>query len=288
MSTDSTVRPSERRGSVRVGRGPGHGGLTMGKKRVLGSGIYLVSLLLVAVGCANHSLMPAAQSGEIKNRERALAAHSGAIQAAVKQSGKVGGLAFLDATGGHLVVLPGDSPADAWARYAGLPERETAHITVPEVVTFVYRADVPKAPETVTLSALQYQLTQRTSVAALAAELQRVEEKLSLVQRELAAATAATKQDTDKAMADMRVLADDLAVVRKFVLQTAQLGWLNHEMVLENASGVRKMAAASQDLTASSARVEDSLRQISESVAGQLKELAARLDTIQGKIQNLK
>ena len=258
------------------------------KKRVLGSGIYLISLLLVAVGCANHSLMPAAQSGEIKNRERALASHSDAIQAAVKQSGRVGGLAFLDATGGHLVVLAGDSPADAWARHAGLPERETAHISVPEVVTFVYRADVPKAPETVTLSALQHQLTQRTSVAALAVELQRVEEKLSLVQRELAVASAATKQETDKAMADVRVLADDLAVVRKFVLQTAQLGWLNHEMALENAGGVRKMAAASQELTASSARVEDSLRQISESVAGQLKELATRLDTIQGKIQNLK
>ena len=119
-------------------------------------------------------------------------------------------------------------------------------------------------------------------MAALAVELQRVEEKLSLVQRELAAASAATKQDTDKAMADVRVLADDLAVVRKFVLQTAQLGWLNHEMALENASGVRKMAAASQELTASSARLEDTLRQISESVAGQLKELATRLDTHSG------
>ena len=86
----------------------------------------------------------------------------------------------------------------------------------------------------------------------------------------------------------MRVLAEDLAVVRKFVLQTAQLGWLNHEMVVENSSSIRKMAAASQELTASSARVEEKLRQISENVAGQLKELAARLDSIQGKIQNIK
>jgi len=86
----------------------------------------------------------------------------------------------------------------------------------------------------------------------------------------------------------MRALADDLASVRKFMLQTAQLGWLNHELVVESSNGMRKMAATSQELTASSARMEETLRQLSESLGGQLKELAARLDAIQGKIQNIK
>ena len=79
-------------------------------------------------------------------------------------------------------------------------------------------------------------------------------------------------------------LSEDLAAARKFMLQTAQLGWLNHELNVENASGIRKMATASQELSASSARLEETMRQLSESLAGQLKELATRLDTIQGKV----
>ena len=102
-------------------------------------------------GCAGHSLMPAAQSEAIRNRERALASRTDAIQTAVKQSGKVGALAFLDTKDGHLVVLPGDSPADAWARHATASESETNPVSVPAVVTFVYRADIPKAPEAVTV-----------------------------------------------------------------------------------------------------------------------------------------
>ena len=256
------------------------GRIQSGRRHVLGSGVSLIGLLLVVVGCASHSLMPAAQSAAIRERERALASHADAIQAAVRQSGKAGGLAFLDAKDGRLVVLPGDSPADAWARYT-TAESETSPVSMPAVVTFVYRTDVPKAPEAVTQSDLQQQ---RTSAAALATELRRIEERLGLVQREL----AGTKQDTDKVLADMRVLAEDLTAVRKFMLQTAQLGWLNHELVVENARGIRKMAATSQELTASSARLEDTLRQLSETLAGQLKELAARLDAIQGKIQNIK
>jgi hypothetical protein len=248
---------------------------------LLGSGLPLVGLSLVVVGCASHSLMPAAQSAAIRDRERALASHADAIQAAVRQSGNVGALAFLDAKDGRLVVLPGDSPADAWTRYATSPESETGPVSVPVVVTFVHRTDVPKAPETVTQSALQQQQAQLKSAAALTSELRRIEEGLGVVQREL----AGTKQDTDKALA---ALAEDLAAVRKFMLQTAQLGWLNHELVVENASGMRKMATASQELTASSAKLEDTLRQLSESLASQLKELAARLDAIQGKIQNIK
>ena len=41
--------------------------------KVLRSGLYLIILSLGVVGCASHSLIPAAQSGAIKDRERALA-----------------------------------------------------------------------------------------------------------------------------------------------------------------------------------------------------------------------
>lgn len=255
-----------------------------GAARIVWSGVYLMSALLVVSGCATHSLMPAAQSDAIREREKALASRSDAIQAAIHQSGKVGALAFLDTKDNHLVTLPGDSPADAWSRYVTSPEGETNPASVPPVVTFVYRADIPKAPEAVTLSALQQQQIQRTSVASLAIELGRLEEKLGVLQREL----AATKQDTDKAVADMRALADDLASARKFMLQTAQLGWLNQELAQENANGIKRMTTATQELTASSAKLEETVRQLSEGLSGQLKELAGRLDTIQNKIQNIK
>ena len=257
------------------------GDTSTGVSRALVSGISLMVISVFAMGCASHSLMPAAQSEAIRDRERALASRADTIQSVIKQSGKVGALAFLDARDAHLVVLPGDSPADAWARYSASPESQTNPVSMPAAATFVYRADVPKAPETVTASALQQE---RTTAAALAADLHQLQDRLDLIQREL----AATRGDTDKAVADMRALADDLESVRKFMLQTAQLGWLNHELTLENASGVRKMAATSQELSASSARLEDSMRQLSESLAGQLKEVAARLDAIQGKIQNIK
>ena len=245
----------------------------------VGSGIALIGLTVVVVGCASHSLVPASQSAAIRSRERALASHSDSIQASVRESGKVGALAFLDAADGRLVVLPGDSAGDAWGRYAASPDSQ--NVVLPPVLTFVYRKDIPKAPETVTQTELQQQ---QTSAAALTTELKRIEERLALVQKEL----SGTKQDTDKAVADMRALADDLASVRKFMLQTAQLGWLNHELVVESSNSVRKMAATSQELSASSARLEETIRQLSETMNGQLKELAARLDSIQGKIQNIK
>lgn len=263
-------------GAGKDDRGPGDGGFTM---RALVSGVSLICCSLVVAGCAKHSLIPAAQSQAIKERERALAPHADAIQAALRQSGKVGALAFLNGQDGRLVVLPGDSPAEAWAQYAASPGSETSPASLPAVVTYVYRADIPKAPEAVTVSALQQQQVLQASVA----ELRRLEERLGLVQSEL----AATKKDTDKTAADMRALAEDLAAVRKFMLQTAQLGWLSHELTVDNAGSIRKMAAASQELSASSARLEENLRQLSETVAGQLKELSARLDSIQGKIQNI-
>jgi methyl-accepting chemotaxis protein len=86
----------------------------------------------------------------------------------------------------------------------------------------------------------------------------------------------------------LTALSDELTSVRKFMLQTAQLGWLNHELTLENASGLGKVATASQELSASSERLEETMRQLSKNLAGQLKELSNRLDTIQGKVSSLK
>jgi hypothetical protein len=248
--------------------------------------------------------MPKEQAVAIDDRDRALVSHAGAIQAAIRQSGNVGALAFLDAKDGRLVVLPGDSPADAWARYATSPESETGRVSVPAVVTFVYRADVPKAPETVSQGVLQQQQALRMSLAALETELRdahrRTEQRLDSVQRELtesiAATKQATKQEMDRSLAVARAdvqkalssLAEELDSARKFMLQTAQLSWLNHELIVENASGIRRIAAASQELTANSARLADTMRQLSESLASQLKDLANRLDAIQGVVSNIK
>jgi hypothetical protein len=260
------------------------GRIRRGAPHAVGSSLPLMSLALVVVGCASHSLMPETQVGAIKDRDRALASHTAAIHAAIGQSGNVGALAFLDAKDGRLIVLPGDSSADAWSRYIASPESDTGRVSVPPVLTFVHRADVPKAPETVTRSVLQQQ-------AQLRGAYRHFEEQLGIVQRELAESIAATKREAG-ARADMQTaltsLSEDLAAVRKFMLQTAQLGWLNHELNVENATGMRKVATASQEVSASSARLEETMRQLSESLAGQLKELANRLDTIQGKVSSLK
>ena len=263
------------------------GRIRRGAPHLLRSGLPLVGLALVVVGCATPSLMPPAQAVAVRDRDRALAPHAIAIHTAIDQSGNVGALAFLDAKDGRLVVLPGDSPSDAWSRHTRSPESGTGPVSVPPVLTFVHRADVPKAPETVTRSALQ----QQQAVAALEPQVRRLEEQLGIVQRDLAESTATAKRETDARTAmqtALSSLSEDLAAVRKFVLQTAQLGWLNHELVVENASSVRKAATASQELTASSERLEETLRQLSKSLAGQLKELANRLDTIQGKVSSLK
>jgi len=264
------------------------GRIRCGAPHVVGLGLPLMSLVLVVVGCASPSLMPETQAVAIKDRDRALASHADAIHAAIRQSGNAGALAFLDAKDGRLVVLPGDSSADAWSRYTTSPESGTGRVSVPPVLTFVHRADVPKAPETVTRSVLQQRQVLETE---LRDAHRRIEERLGIVQRELAESTAATKREAD-ARADMQTalssLSEELATVRKFMLQTAQLGWLNHELNVENATGIRKVATASQELSASSARLEETMRQLSGSLAGQLKELANRLDTIQGKVSSLK
>ncbi len=256
-------------------------------------------LALSLLGCASHSLMPAGQAAAVRQRERALAPHTDAIHTAIGQSGRAGALAFLDAADGRLVVLPGDNPGDAWGRHTSAPEGDRVRVSAPSVLTFLHRGDIPKAPEAVTLTDLQQQQELRRMVATLDAEVRgahaQIEERLGLVQRELAAAVAASKQEADVSMAAARAdlqkavaaLADDLAAVRKSLLQTAQLGWLTHETTVENASGLRKVATASQELTASSARLEETVRQLSTTLSGQLKELARRLDNIQGKVSSL-
>ena len=180
------------------------------------------------------------------------------------------------------------------------PRAAAGRSSVPAVLTFVYRADVPKAPETMTHNLLEEQQAFRRSLKALETELRdadrRTEQRLAIVQRELAESIAATKQETDRSLAVVRAdvqkalssLAEELDSARKFMLQTAQLGWLNHELNVENASGIRRVATASQELAASSAKLADTMRQMSESLATQLKELANRLDAIQGPVSTVK
>lgn len=253
------------------------GRMRRGVPHVRGSGLPLMSLAVVVVGCASPSLLPDVQAVAIQDRDRALALHADAIHAAISQSGKMGALVFLDATDSHLVVLPGESPADAWARYR--------RVSMPPVLTFVHRADVPKAPETIPRSVLQQQ-------AQLRDAWRRIEERLSIVQSELAESKREADASLTGARADMYAalssLAEDLAAVRKFMLQTAQLGSLDHELNVETETGLRKGATASQELSASSARLEEIMRELPERLAGQLKELANRLDTIQGKVSRLK
>jgi len=57
-------------------------------------------------------------------------------------------------------------------------------------------------------------------------------------------------------------------------------------LVVENANGMRKMAATSQELTASSAKLEDTLRQLSESITASSGS-GRPLDAFRAKIQNI-
>ena len=263
-------------------------------------GIALLSLVLVAAGCAGPSLMTGSQAASIRERDRALARHADAIHSAIQQSGAMGALAFLDAKDGRLVVLPGDSPADAWARYSESPDGQAGRVSLPPVLRFVHRADVPEPPETVTRSALLQYQELRASVAALERDARdahrRIEERLAAIQKEVSEAVAASGRETDAALAAARAevqkslssFSDDLAAVRQFLLQTAQLGWLNHEMNMENAGGIRRVTTASQELSASAAKLQETMRQLSETLAQQLKELTGRLEAIQAKIGTLK
>jgi hypothetical protein len=261
----------------------GSEGLTMGQR------LLVLGLAAVVTGCASPSLVPKEQAVAIENRDRALAPHAAAIQATIRQSGNLGALAFLDTRDGHLVVLPGEGPADAWARYLASPSGSpTGRVSVPPVVSFVYRADVPKAPESVTYSFLQQQETLRTTLATLAAldtEFRKLSDSVVATRQETQTSIATAREDMQKALDS---LAEDLAAARKLMLQTAQVGTLNQEMNVENANGIRKLSAASQQVSANAAKLADTMRQLSDSLASQLKELATRLDAIQSRISDVK
>ncbi len=262
--------------------------------------IALLALVLAAAGCVGPSLMTDKQAASIRERDRALARHASAIHTAIQQSGRMGALAFLDDRDGHLVVLPGDSPADAWARYSDSPEGQASRVSLPPVMRFVHRADVPEPPETITRTSLQHYAEMRASVAALERDVRdahrQIQERLEALQKELADAVAASRKGTDAALAAARAdlqkslnsFSDDLAAMRQFQLQTAQLGWLNHEMNVENAGGIRRVTSASQELSASAARLQEAVRQLSDSLSHQLKELTGRLEAIQARIGALK
>jgi hypothetical protein len=260
---------------------------------MLRSTISLMSLAVLVVGCASHSLVPKEQAAAIKSRERALAPHSRAIHDTIRQSGHVGALAFLEAGDGRLVVLPGNSPADAWARYStSTPGGPTGQVSIPEVVDFVYRPDVPKAPESVTHGFLQQQQALRTTLADFDSQLSKLSDSVVETRKETQTSIATTREDIKKAEEEMRKaldsLAKDLATARGFMLQTAQLGWLDHELIVQNADGIRKVTVVSQELTANSAKLTDAIQHLSDGLARQLKELADRLDAIQNRISNVK
>ncbi len=248
--------------------------------------LIVLSAVVVVTGCASHSLVPPGQAVAIRHREQALVPHSAAIQDAIRQSGKGGALVFLDERDGHLVVLPGDSPAEAWSRSStssagGSTDRASALA----VLTFVHRADVPKAPEAVTARSLDEQERLRATLASLDGELRKLSDSVAATRRETQTALATVREETRKAL---DALAEDLATAKKFMLQVAQLGYLNQEMNAENASAIRKAATASQDASASSAKLADTMRQLSEHLASQLKDVATRLDAIQNRISNVK
>ena len=135
-------------------------------------------------------------------------------------------------------------------------------------------------------------------MAALATELgasrQRLEERLgvgasaSLADRSRPPSRTRTRRWPHRHRKEL-TLAEDLAAARKFMLQTAQLGWLNQEAIPENANGIRKMTTASQELDR---ELREARRRPCASsprrLASQLKELATRLDAIQSKVENIK
>ena len=170
------------------------------------------------------------------------------------------------------MVLPGKSASDAWRRYATSPEASApARRALPPMMTFVYRADIPKAPETVGVASLEEQqalmATQAAADAELRTELARIGERIDAVRRESAESVRAVEQKSEASIAEARAelqaelqravtslgaLADELAAARRFMLQTAQLGWLNHELHRRRtraASGARRPPARSSART---------------------------------------
>jgi hypothetical protein len=258
--------------------------LLLPARPTLRTGMSLVSLAMLAVGCASKpSLVPERQADAIQIREEALASHSPAIQEAIRQSNSLGALAFVDNSNGRLVVLPGDTPGEAWARHVAAPS--SAPVSVPPVVDFVYRPDIAKAPETVTHRSLLQQQELRTTLAATDAELRRLSDSIEATRQDAQSSIRAAREDVQKSL---DALTADLAAARKFMLQTAQLGWLDHELAIENASTLRKLAGSSQELTTTSTKLAETIQHLSDTLTRQLKELTARLDAIQNRVSNMK
>lgn len=250
-------------------------------RRLLG----LVGLALTVGACASASLVSDEQAEAIRRREEALAPHAPVIQETIKRSGRAGALAFFDLRDGRLMVLPGDTPGDAWARAASAPAGTPDRAALPTIMTFMHRTDLPKAPEGVATASLQEQEALQTRLAALDTELRTLSDAVAAARREAQTALDATRHETKKAL---DALAEDVSTTRKFMLQLAQLAYLNQDMNTENAAVLKKAAAASQESAANSARLAESMRQLSDHLAAQLKELAARLDGIQNRISNIK
>jgi len=251
-------------------------------RRLLG----ILGVVLTIGACASPSLVPDEQAAAIRRRERSLAPHSAAIQETIRRSGRAGALAFFDLRDGRPVVLPGDTPADAWARaIAAGAGGATDPAAVPAVITFVQRADLSRAPDGVLSASLREQETLRARLAGLDAELRTLSDAIGAAKQEAQTSVEANRRETRKAL---DALAEDVATARKFMLQVAQLGYLNQEMNAENAGVLKKAAAASQESATSSAKLAESMRQLSDHLATQLKELGARLDAIQNRISNIK
>lgn len=247
-------------------------------------GMSLVSLAMLVAGCASQpSLVPQKQADAIQIRERALASHSDAIQDAIRQSNALGALAFIDNANGRLVVLPGDTPGDAWAQHRAASSGSPP--SVPPVVDFVYRSDIPKAPDTVTYKLLEEQQRLRDTLASTDSELRRLSESIAAVRRETQTSIASSREEVQKSL---DAIAEDLAAARKFMLQTAQLGWLDHELTAENANTLRKLTATSQELTTTSTKLTETIQHLSDTLNRQLKDLAARLDALQNRVSNVK
>lgn len=250
-------------------------------RRLLG----FLGLALTVGACATASLVPDEQAEAIRRREQALVPHAPVIQKTIQQSGRSGALAFFDLRDGHLMVLPGDTPADAWMRAASAPDGLPDRAALPTIVTFVHRTDVPKAPEGVATASLQEHEALRARLTALDTELRALSDALAAARREAQASVDQTRLEARKALDG---LAEEISTTRKFMLQLAQLAYLNQDMNAENAAVLKRAAAASQESAANSARLVENMRQLSDHLAAQLKDLAMRLDGIQNRISNIK
>src|SRR6185295_20170704 len=113
-------------------------------------------------------------------------------------------------------------------------------------------------PEGVLSASLREQAALRVRLSGLDAELRTLTDAIAAARQEAQTSIDANRRETQKALDG---LTEDVATARKFMLQVAQLGYLNQEMNAENAGVLKKAAAASQESAAGSAKVAESMRQ---------------------------